>query len=101
MQNFSADVEYIFRHDKIFTKKAISSMKTSVYPMKEDEVLIPKRTLSGKPEYGTVIETSDRKVIQEMRFKENDNVATFIEREVCDNKLLVVCSEVYKRKDSQ
>ena len=76
-------------------------MKTSVYPMKEDEVLIPKRTLSGKPEYGTVTETSDRKVIQEMRFKENDDVATFIEREVCDNKLLVVCSEVYKRKDSQ
>ena len=101
MQNFSADVEHIFRHDKIYTKKAISSMKTSVCPMKEDEVFIPKRTLLGKLEYGTVTETSGRKVIQEMRFKENDNVAAVIERDVSDNKFPVVCNEVYKRKDSQ
>ena len=36
-----------------------------------------------------------------MRFKENDNVAAVIERDVSDNKFPVVCNEVYKRKDSQ
>ena len=109
MQKFSADVEYTLSDDKkIFTKKTISSVKTSVYPMKVDEVFIPEKTLSGKPEYGTITETSCRKVIQEMRFKENDNVAAVIEREVRDNKLNVklkckdiICNEVYKRKDSK
>ena len=109
MQQFSADVEYSLSDDKnVFTKKTISSIKTSTYPMKVDEVFVPEKTLSGKPEYGRLTETSGRNVLQEMRFKEDDSIAATIERKVIDNKLHVklqckdiVCNEVYRRKPSQ
>lgn len=106
MQKFQADVEYSLSEDrKTLTKKTISSIKTSIYPMNIEGDFIPEKTLSGKGEYGRLYETSGRKVLQEMRFQSDDSVAAVIERQAVDNKLYVklkckdiICNEVYKRK---
>lgn len=104
----SADLAYELSDDKsILTKKTISSLKTSVYPMSTTHEFIPEGTLSGKPEIGQIFETSGRTIIQEMRFQEDNSVAAVIEHRVIDNKLHVqlkckdiICNEVYSRKDN-
>ena len=107
MGRFIPDVEYTLSEDrKTLTKKTITSMKTMVYPMAVDEEFIPDKTLSGKAEYGRVTETSGRKVLQEMRFQEDNEIAALIERQVIDGKMIVtlrckdiVCQEIYKKKE--
>ena len=97
MQKFSADIEYSLSKDgKTFTKTTITSMKTSIYSMRTDQVFLAEKTLSGK---------DDGKVIQEMKFKEDNTIAEIVERYVSDDKLYVkhqcqdiVCNEVYVRK---
>ena len=103
---FSADVEYSLSEDRsVFTKKTISSYHSNTYPIPTTGEFTPEKTLSGKPEIGCLMETSGRKVIQEMRFKETDEVAALIEHQVIDSKLHVwlkckdiVCEEVYVKK---
>ena len=106
MQKFSADIEYSLSEDgKTFTKTTITSMKTSVYSMRTDQVFLAEKTLSGKEEYGKLTITDDGKVIQEMKFKEDNGLAEIVERYVSDDELYVkyqckdiVCNEIYVRK---
>lgn len=106
MQKVSADVTYELSEDKtMLTKKTVTSMKTTIYPMKINDEFVPEKTLSGKKEIGRVFETSGRKVIQEMRLEEDNSIIATIERQVIDNKLHVklnckdiTCEEVYKKK---
>merc|ERR1712034_123373 len=75
--------EYTLSEDKsVLTKTTHSSLKTTVYPMKIDEEFVPERTLSGEAEVGRIFETSGRKVIQEMRYQKDDEVAALIEQQV-------------------
>lgn len=88
MQKFSADIEYSLSEDgKTFTKTTITSLKTSVYSMRTDQVFLAEKTLSGKEEYGKLTITDDGKVIQEMKFKEDNGIAEIVERYVSDDKL--------------
>ena len=64
----------------------------------------PAKTLSGKPEYGRIFETSGGNMIQEMKYVESDETAAVIKHRVEDNKLVmemrcrdIVCRSVYKR----
>lgn len=106
MQKFSADIEYSLSEDgKTFTKTTITSLETSVYSMRTDQVFLAEKTLSGKEEYGKLTITDDGKVIQEMKFKEDNGLAEIVERYVSDDKLYVkhqckdiVCNEIYVRK---
>lgn len=106
MQKFSADIEYSLSEDgKTFTKTTITSMKTSVYSMRTDQVFLAEKTLSGKEEYGKLTITDDGKVIQEMKFKEDNGLAEIVERYVSDDELYVkhqckdiVCNEIYVKK---
>ena len=106
MQKFSADIEYSLSEDgKTFTKTTITSMKTSVYSMRTDQVFLAEKTLSGKEEYGKLTITDDGKVIQEMKFKEDNGLVEIVERYVSDDELYVkhqckdiVCNEIYVRK---
>lgn len=46
MQKFSADIEYSLSEDgKTFTKTTITSMKTSVYSMRTDQVFLAEKTI--------------------------------------------------------
>lgn len=106
MLKIPADVEFELSEDKsVFTKKTFTSIRNAVYPMPVDKDFIPERTLSGKKEIGRVFETSGRKVIQEMRFENEETPVATIERQVIDNKMFVklkckdiVSEEVYTRK---
>merc|ERR1719318_1973710 len=97
MTKIPSHAEYELSEDKtVLTKKTHSSMKTTEYPMKIDEDFIPERTLSGEVEVGRIFQTSGRKVIQEMRYQKDDEVAALIERRVIDDKLLVTlkCKDI-------
>lgn len=90
MLKISADVEFELSDDKkVFTKKTFTSIRNAVYPMPVDQDFVPEKTLSGRNEVGRIFETSGRKVIQEMRYENEDKPIATIERHVIDDKMYV------------
>ena len=102
----TADVEFVLSEDKkTITKRTYTSVRNAVYPMAINEDFVPDRTLSGRKEIGRIFETSGRKVIQEMRFENEDTPIATIERHVEDDKMFVtmkckdiISKEVYIKK---
>ena len=105
MLKISADVEFeLSENKKNITKKTFTSIRNAVYPMPINEEFIPDKTLSGRKEIGRIFETSGRKVVQEMRYENEDSPIATIERHVVDDKMYVnlkckdiTSQEVYKK----
>ena len=64
----------------------------------------PLKTLSGKPEVGSLQETSGQTVVLEMNFVDTGYTAALVKHKVVDNKLHVslickdiVCNSVYTK----
>merc|ERR1712179_170790 len=111
MTTFSADVEYSVGDNRdVLTKKTISRFGTKLYPMPYPAGdFTPERTLSGKPEHGTIKVREDGSgFTQKMYFSENGEEAALIDKRVNkEDKLIVTlsckdikCVEVYKRDSS-
>ena len=106
MLNIPADVEFELSEDKkVITKKTFTSIRNAIYPMPVNEDFFPEKTLSGKKEIGKIFETSGRKVIQEMRYENEETPIASIERHVVDDKMYVnlkckdiLCQEIYSKK---
>jgi len=84
------DVEYQLSADKNkFTKITKSIKGASEYPMPTEGDFCPTKTLSGKQEYGRLMETSGQNVVLEMNFVETGEPAATIKHKVIDGELHV------------
>merc|ERR1719208_692687 len=105
MTTGTADLEYrLSEQEGTFTKVTSSMGRSTTYDMPTEGEFCPTKTLSGKPEYGRIFETSGGNMIQEMKYVDSDETAAVIKHRVEDNKLVmemrcrdIVCRSVYKR----
>jgi len=105
MTTTSHNMEYSLSPDAGTLTKVTSSMgRSTVYDMPTEGEFCPAKTLSGKPEFGRIFETSGGNMIQEMRFVDSGDMAAVVKHKVEDNKLIIdmqckdiTCRTVYSR----
>jgi len=105
MTTTSTNMEYSLSPDAGTLTKVTSSMgRSTVYDMPTEGEFCPAKTLSGKPEFGRIFETSGGNMIQEMRFVDSGDMAAVVKHKVEDNKLIIdmqckdiTCRTVYSR----
>ena len=105
MTSTTADMEWRLSPDLGTLTKVTSSMgRSTTYTMPTEGEFCPSKTLSGRPEYGRITETSGGHMVQEMRYVDSDAMAATIKHRVVDGKLImemqckdIVCTSVYTR----
>ena len=105
MTSTTADMEWRLSPEEGTLTKVTSSMgRSTTYDMPTEGEFCPSKTLSGRPEYGRILETSGGHMVQEMRYVDTDNMAAVIKHQVVDGKLImemqckdIVCKSVYTR----
>jgi len=83
MTTTSHNMEYSLSPDAGTLTKVTSSMgRSTVYDMPTEGEFCPAKTLSGKPEFGRIFETSGGNMIQEMRYVDSGDMAAVVKHKV-------------------